>query len=436
MRTQSRRDERPAALQGALWALVALALALVVIHLWPDESPVPETRIFQSLLDPPSTPESWFHGANGFLAEGDIFASGERFAAGFRQSGTAMREEHLVVPEELLACMRTTPGCPDALPREKVRDLLASHRTLLDHYLALYGASDFANVLPAELDAPLPHVAGILAAQQLLLASLLAETDTGNALHGVDQDLAYWRRVLAGTNVLLTKVAAVRGASRALMLRSRLMERLDATALRSLPQVPTLLPVEWDMQDAIRFEMGIDYPVIHDLGKFMARNRGLFQGLYALLPIKPNATYNRHQQNHAPFLAMAGLPAPDFVNAHATRPPALHAVGWWDRIFNGKGIWILRMADATQVFGKYTFIAHDLDAQIALVNLKQQMLGAGSDAGSWRQQLAASPIRNPYRNEERGQWDESESQLGFETRPGPESLERLPLKVSFPGELP
>jgi len=161
--------------------------------------------------------------------------------------------------------MKATPICAEALPQDELLELLASNQALLEHYLALYTASDFANVLPPGMNSPLPRFDGIFAAQQLLHAALLNEADAGKALQAVDRDLAYWRRVLAGTNVFISKMAAVRGAARALMVRGKLMERLDSPALRSLPPMPPLSPSEWAMRDAIRFEMGIDYTVMQDL---------------------------------------------------------------------------------------------------------------------------------------------------------------------------
>jgi hypothetical protein len=388
--------------RGALAGLVAIAAVLGLIHVWPDESPLPETQVYRDLLAPASTPKSWFYGALGFFSDGDIFASGERFAAAFRQSATVSPERHPL-----------------------------SGQAMREHYLALYAATDFAHVMPPGLDSPMPDLKGVLAAQLLVHADLLGEADMGRALERADRDLAYWRRVLAGTNTFLSKMVAVRGASRALMLRGKLIERLDLRALGSLPTVPALSPSEWSMRDAIRFEMGTDYLVIQDLEAFIARSPGHDPGIHALLPMKPNATFNRHQQNHAPILALTTLPAADLASAHAGLPAKLHAVNWWDHLFNGKGVWILRNADATDLFGQYVFAVHDLDAQIALINLKHQLLSAGPGGTPFQQQVALSPIRNPYQAEEAGRWNEPSSELVFDTRPGPSGSARLPLRVSL-----
>jgi len=172
-------------------------------------------------------------------------------------------------------------------------------------------------------------------------------------------------------------------------------------------------------------------PALTDLPLFVSQMPERELGPYALLPMKPNATFNRHQQNHASILAIADLPASEFAHAHVALAPKLRATTWWDRIFNGKGIWILRQADAIDLFGQYIFAVHDLEAQIALINLKQQLLATDLSGGPLQQALAESPIRNPYRAEEGGRWDEATSELSFDTRPGAPSPSRLPLRVSI-----
>ncbi len=418
---------------GLVGAIAGLA-ALGCVHLWPDEAPVPETQVYRSLQVPAPEPGSWALGAYGFLSDGDIFAGGTRVVAALSGSVADSPGRSITVPERLAACARAIPTCTDVLSREERVALVESGQILLARYFALQAATGSASAMPPRYDITLPPFGAILAAQQLLHASLLDEPDSGRALRSVDVDLAHWRRVLAGSNVLGCRMAAVRGTSRALLLRGRLLERLDEATLRALPPVPALTQPELGIADAIRFEMAIDYAVMQDLDLFLSQQHGpgFEQGPAVLLPFKPDATFNRHQQDHAPVLAMADMPAAEFASAHAALPRPLHAVTWRDRMFNGRGVWLLLRLDATALFGQYIFAMHDLEAQLALINLKHQLLAGRRDAAAIRQRLIESQIRNPYDLREAARWNAASSVLSFASRPGAAGPVRLPLEVPMP----
>jgi hypothetical protein len=420
--------------KSGLVAAIAGFAALGVVHRWPDEAPLAATQVYRSFLTPAPAPRSWFLGAYGFLSGGDIFAGGARVVAALSGSATHAAQPSIAVPGRLASCARATPTCTDVLSRGERVALLASARTLLGNYLALQTATEFTSAIPPRHDITLPPFGAILAAQQLLHAALLDEPDAGQALRSVDEDLAYWRRVLAGSNVLGSSMAAVRGASRALLLRGRLLEGLDESALRRLAPVPALTRSEWSVADAIRFEMAIDYAVLQDLDQFLSRPRGpaFRQGPVVLLPFKPHATFNRHQQDHAAILALAEMPAAEFARTHAALPRPLHAVTWRDRLLNGRGVWLLQRLDGTALFAQYIFAVHDLEAQLALINLEQQLLAGRSEGISVQQRLIDSRIRNPYDPQEAASWDRTTSMLSFASRPGDAGPVRLPLQISMP----
>lgn len=345
--------------------MLPVLAALTAVHLWPDEEPLPETRIYRALQSPAPGPRSWFHGAYGFFARGDVFERGRRLAVSLQETGVHDRTTELSIRVSASACIESAMKCTAGMSPSEVLQLLADHRELLDHYLDLYRATDFAFVLPATLDLQMPPLKELLAVQRLVHAGIRADPDVSIALLRADQDFAHWRRVLGGTNTFISKLVAVQAVSQALDLREQLIDQLDATARARVTPLSRLSAAEASMTTALQFELGIDHAAMMDIDSFLSEWSGPGPGFRALLPMKPHATFNRHLRNYAQVLAMTQMSRDQLVAALAMPPSRLPAVTAWDYLFNGRGVWMLEQADATEKYGEYMLALRDLEARVA-----------------------------------------------------------------------
>ena len=310
-------------------------------------------------------PQAWFYGAYGFMSKGDIFQRGKRVASERQQAILDPWKPELSFRPDAIACANARALCMEGRTSAQIRQLIADHQALLDNYIALYSATDFRYVLPPKLNLRMPPIHEIVVAQQLLHALIRTDSNPAMALQRADLDLAHWRRVLAETNTLISKMAASQAVSRALELRVALLDRLDAKSRALAARVSPLSSEEVSINDALRFEVAIDYVVMTNLDSVLSGLPGERPGVHEILPFRPNRTFNRHLQDYEQTFAMAQMSRDGLIASMTSPLPKLHAVTWWDYVINGRGVWLLQQADATEKYGAYMLALRDLELQFS-----------------------------------------------------------------------
>ncbi|HEY0682474.1 MAG TPA: hypothetical protein VGD45_09095 [Steroidobacter sp.] len=142
------------------------------------------------------------------------------------------------------ACWRPTPECAGELDRgeDTLRAWVASEQWLLDRYLTVLRHPGWLESVPFDARAPLVVSSPLFEGQKLLLvrAYLLAsENDAAGVRELLGNDARFWRRVLASSDVLITKMIATAALTRTFETGNLVLRRLPAQS--QLNAIPT----EW-----------------------------------------------------------------------------------------------------------------------------------------------------------------------------------------------
>ena len=141
------------------------------------------------------------------------------------------------------ACWRLTPNCAAALEDEAtLRAWLASEQWLIERYRTLLRHPGWLETIPADPRAPFAAMSPLLEGQRLLLvrAYLLAgENKAADVTALLGEDARFWRRVLASSDLLVTKMVATAALTQTFAIGNLILRRLPAESQLSA------LPAEW-----------------------------------------------------------------------------------------------------------------------------------------------------------------------------------------------
>ncbi|MDJ0711231.1 MAG: hypothetical protein QNJ14_12605 [Woeseiaceae bacterium] len=152
------------------------------------------------------------------------------------------------VKELSTACGESEAKCAEALESdvETVRHWVSSEQWLLDRYRSLIRLTDYREAVPFELLAPMPSYGVASEAQRLLMMqSWLAASDGDVAavIESLNQDLTFWRMVLAKSDALISKMVATAATIRHFKLGNLVLRRLSNTAAQDLLPASWLIPL-------------------------------------------------------------------------------------------------------------------------------------------------------------------------------------------------
>ena len=414
------------------YLLAAVTALLVVAHLAPDEKPLPDTSPIRSLADKGSAEvpleNTWFAFVFGFLAppEANPFVSGARMVNEALRGASPPLIKAISPPPTDNVCAPCTT--------EKASTLRRTHQTLLARYTQMRTVTHFHSPLPASHKMLLPEFGPLLSTQSLYLALVQADAADADTMVAMEADLLFWRRALAGTNLVLAKRACLKAIRANLQARAQMSQKWQAAGLLAAASpVPRLTEAELSLLYALRLELAIDYSVMHQLPDFLAENMPRRWDL-RLLPYQPVRTFNLHLEQNDAVLSLASLKAADLAAGYGSRPPRLHKITTSDYLFNTTGVWVLDVTDATHLYGNYMLAAHDLDALVVLVNLVEDLARKGRLRSMDRSTFPelSRPYVNPYDKTETASWSETENRLYFNTRPGEASQIRFDLSLELP----
>ncbi len=337
---------------------------------------------------------------------------------------TSFREKRSQVLQALLdACKPDAPvkGCMFAWSSSDgvLQQWLDDEAWLLERYLTLTRYTEwqdppFLNIL----EVPLPSYSLAMDGQQLLLARCLllaAEKKATETITLLEEDARFWRRLLATSDLLITKMIAAAGLRKNLMLGNLVLLRLHAAAIK--PDLPPSwsgalsgaerslrqsLAGEWSYADAglrhmkaTRFQSAeyVDGEprFAHDDGLVVALLMALFQ------------TQDSSNQQAAAFAAMANRLDVPFEQLEAAARQAKQADQAKQtglpplRLYNPFGTLLLNIESPD--YSNYALRVADLEGLRRATVLAAQLRAAGLPAAEVPAALPKSPLRDPYSNQ-------------------------------------
>ncbi len=227
------------------------------------------------------------------------------------------------------------------------------------------------------------------------------EGDVGSVRQLLDEDVRFWRRNLAESDILISKMIAVAAIERHFAWSNMILRRLPADkAFAAIPAAwqATLSDTERSMLRPFAGEWRLatsQMNVLFDTTPFPATEAGRMGELVALLAkptLQRQATSNRHAGALgalADALAVSYDKLPRVLREqrlHARKGPA-----WGYNLFGH----LVLDADATD-WKKYAARVNDLEGIRRATLLAAQLRGQRVPAHSAREQVKASALRDPY----------------------------------------
>jgi hypothetical protein len=200
---------------GAVALVVVAYLALLAIN-WRDRPPSEAARRLQAIYrDRPAVADA----DNGF-----VFVMS--FAPGYKspRSPAAQKIADACKAPSWIECSRALEGSEQTL-----REWIQSEQWLLDRYVTLLHRSGWVETVPTSASAPLPAYATVLDGQKILFAKAYlraTDKDAAGVRELLGDDVRFWRRVLASSDILITKMIAVAALHRHFAIGNLILRRL------------------------------------------------------------------------------------------------------------------------------------------------------------------------------------------------------------------
>ena len=447
---------------GLIGLSVALYLVIVAIN-WRDAEPSADVlRMSVSYRDRPTIrdEDNALVFAMGFaVAPGESpLEMGSKRVAWLRQqerpAGFDSSTDPLGVPSNLRAAMHPalrayfgactpgTTGCAAAFAEASrtFDDWKVSEDWLLERYRTLVGLPGWREEIPTDIAAPLPSFQVVFDGQKLLMLharNRAARGDAAGVKELLEGDLRFWRRVLASSDLFITKVIAAAALKRHF--------KLGADALRQLPPERAMeaAPSEWrapftetelsprrwmigewiysshvfsndgpELVDALAPDDSIVSKLLTRLGRpafqlqdTINRSADYFSRAIDLVEGVPLAEYEAAANRVTELSTRA---------SHESWPPrSLYNIA--GRILVGHG------AD----YGSYVRRVGDIEGVRRAALAAIELHAAQIDTADAPAALAASELRNPY-TDEPFEWDAAEAAVVFRgLEPGDRGVHRI-----------
>lgn len=440
-------------LVGCMAGLAGFYLILVAINLT-DEDLTPEAAQFieDPSPPPPVIPEAQnaYYAFLGFTsAEGaDIHAKGkaivETYHTGIRDNPRVKWEG---IPETTLfgaerirfkgkseaLCSKETPAClaHAAKSDAAIRRLLKENAALAARYLSLATYAGYENPLRLTVAAPFPmffdvtQTAGLLRTETALMATHGRVDEAFGRLLG---DLASWRRLLPGRQLLIEKMVKSFQVAHDLRLLSEMISRYGIPKKRERQVADAVKPLmdrERDMVAVMRNDpLSMDSLRDRTLLLSWAESEGggfvrRMEAYLAMPFYQPNATFNLYAHAWAFQMELVRTPSAQFIEqleAHERRfreeftDIGMHWYDWYNPI--GKLLFAIGSPGSV---ARYPARLHDLDGMMRLVALQVQLKQRAIPDGKIEEFVSESGAQyhDPYTGKPM-RWDASKRTLWFE----------------------
>jgi hypothetical protein len=278
-----------------------------------------------------------------------------------------------------------------------------------------YGGAPFADFAASEHDTSLAEI-GIKA----------VDGRVEDALHGLSEDTAYWRRVLAGTNSTVTKAIATAFLDRNYALLSEIAATYKTQPQRLALAQPMLTPLSADERNW-NWQVMSDFQQFADLLLNIPNETGM-EGIdpemWALdwlpqrLVYKRRASVNLLYRQRQYGLTIATAPGDDYIGAIERTRDAVAAttrIPRLDMIYNPVGKVLIAIAEPSYLYARYAARSHNLEGKIRLVRLQIEMDRQHVPMDAIERHLETSPaeLRDPYLKKPM-RWDSTTRELWFD----------------------
>lgn len=320
------------------------------------------------------------------------------------------------------ACTSAT-ACEDALRAhpDALADWQATEPELLEHYARVLAADAWQPPVAVDPSAPVVDFSAALDAQGLHLLTARQRAiagDAGAVRAALDQDLVFWRRVMAASDLLITRMVAVAAVERHF--------QLGQLALRELPasSVSDAIPASWarslteEERSLVRPLAGewrmVRAGVMSAIGpEAAATDTGWITRLAGPL-LQPQATLNLFADNMVELATLSTLPYPELANAVRERLDTPDPAGIGFSVYNPIGRALAgSQATAAPAYADYVARTADLEGLRRASWLVAMLRAQGLQPGAVRDALLGARLRNPY-DDAPFAWDASAGAVVFE----------------------
>jgi hypothetical protein len=388
---------------GALGLLLIAYVAVLLIN-WRDQPASKAALQLASIYrDRPAVPDA----ENAYV-----------YVMGF---STAHADREPRIQKIADACRVAARDCARALEEgeDAVREWQASEPMLLERYLTLLRHPSWCEKVPLDLSTEVPAYGSVFDGQKLLLAKaylLAGQKDAAGVRALLGEDVRFWRRVLAASDILITKMIAVAALNRTFGIGNFVLRRLPADLqLAGMPQEWTapltdaersLLRTftgEWMFGDHI-YRQGVAEGTWRRDGLVTATDAGFMSRLLdRALPslFQPQDLSNERADMFLQAVAAMDVPY-DRLPAGLERARAIFAhphaeeSALFRSLYNPLGHILLSSSAAG--FGDYGARVADVEGVRRAAVLTTEMRSRKVDAAQIPAELAASTARSPYDN--------------------------------------
>jgi hypothetical protein len=356
-----------------------------------------------------------------------------------RKAGVAATGELDVhAPSELL-CLPEETDCTRAFAQrpESIADLSADNAVLLARYDELASSSRLTDVSEAlDYYEPVPFFDVVMRTQRIRLSQVGAAVATGRiepALAWLEKDAAFFRRWLDEAGSILTKMLALRGLARDLLvagqaarhgreLTSAQWDRLDRIAA---PLTPSQRAMGAVIRTEARLHAGILDQMLAD-SRATSKVLGSPPWMAAMLSatMRRDATLNFSYPLFDAWLRLDAVPTHELSAAIAKSEDEVrrHGSPDWTWAYNPTGK--AAAVEATPLLTEYFYRLHDLDALASIVRCVVALRRAGVAKDAAQDFVASSPAcRDPYESRPLT-WDRERGELSFLPR-SPRQVKRF-----------
>ncbi|GEM_PF-6060067 len=314
--------------------------------------------------------------------------------------------------------------------RTDIQQLRRDNRVRLARYRALYRYAGFQEVptnvfLGGPASSPYNERNVTLA----LIALTAIDGDPAGAVHALAVDSAYWRRVVAGAQCIITKMIGVAYLDQNYALLAEITSRYHGQSdilAAAQPMAKPLTVAELDWTPAFNGESRMLASFILNMlasdkdarEYYKAEHTSFWESAVQALFFKPRATVNLHCRITADLLPIATARA-DALKAvtESARDSVSDLTGVFSfgMVYNPVGKMLVSIgSDMAPMYAKYVARAHNLDGRMRLLILQRDLYRRGVATDNVEKYLATTDVSlyDPYRNQPM-RWDASAHEIWF-----------------------
>jgi hypothetical protein len=379
---------------GIIGLVLLLYLAIVAVN-WRDAQPSAEAVRFAEL-----------HRSRPAVADED---NAYVDLLGFEAARAERPQREAAVTAFIDTCRVANADCAAAFDTHKdvLQRWLDSEQWLLDRYQAMLSRSGWRETVPSGTTLVFPSYSPATDGQRLLMVKaklLAAQGDYAAAQQLLENDLRFWRRVLASSDILISRLIAVSAVKRHFQLGNLIIRDLPSQASPAA-WLDSISDAERAWDRCLAGEMEFATGMVRSSKPDNAFASPLFltqdtvnqlAGYYAQVAELLDAPLDRYREipGQAKELSLSDM-------SELIPPRSLYNIG-------GR----ISMGIAVSDFGDYASRVADLEgvrrAALAALTLREQKVAASEVAAA----LAASELRSPY-DDQPFAWDEQAGAIVF-----------------------